>query len=59
MIELKIEDMACGHYASTIARTVKDVDAAGRCEVERKSKIVRIDSTQPAAEFVSAIQEAG
>ena len=59
MIELKVEDMTCGHCASTIARTVKDVDTASRCEVDLRSKTVRIDSAQPAADFVAAIQEAG
>ena len=59
MIELTVNDMTCGHCASTITRAVKDVDAAGQCEVDLGAKRVRITSTHPAQEFVEAIQEAG
>ena len=59
MIELTVNDMTCGHCASSITRAVKDVDAAGRCEVDLAAKKVRIDSAQPAEAFVEAIAEAG
>ena len=59
MIEFKVEDMTCGHCASTIARAVKDVDAAGRCEVDLAAKRVRIESARPAEDFRAAIEEAG
>lgn len=59
MIELSVKDMTCGHCASSITRAVKDVDAAGQCEVDLAARRVRISSTHPATEFVEAIQEAG
>jgi copper chaperone len=59
VIEITVNDMTCGHCASTIARAVKEVDAAGRCEVDLATKRVRITSTRPAREFVEAIEEAG
>ena len=59
MIELTVNDMTCGHCASTITRAVKDVDAAGGCEVDLAAKRVRISSTHPASEFVVAIRQAG
>ncbi len=59
MIELTVKDMTCGHCASSITRAVKDVDAAGKCDVDLAAKRVRISSTHPASEFVEAIQEAG
>ena len=59
MIELTVNDMTCGHCVSTITRTVKEVDAAGQCEVDLAAHRVRITSTQPASAFVAAIQEAG
>ncbi len=59
MIELKVPDMTCGHCASTITKAVKEVDAAGRIEIDLPGKTVRIDSALPAAEFVEAIAEAG
>jgi copper chaperone len=59
MIEFTVEDMTCGHCASTIARAVKDVDAAGRCEIDVAAKRVRIASDKPADDFKAAIEEAG
>lgn len=59
MIEFKVEDMTCGHCASSIAKAVKEVDAAGRCEVDLSAKRVKIESTHPMADFKAAIEEAG
>ena len=59
MIQLNVNDMTCGHCASTITRAVKDVDAASKCEVDLAAKRVRIESTHAAGEFVEAIKEAG
>lgn len=59
MIELSVNDMTCGHCASTITRAVKDVDAAGQVEIDLAAKRVRIASERPAEEFVAAIEEAG
>jgi copper chaperone len=59
VIELTVNDMTCGHCASTVARAVKSVDAGSACEVDLGAKRVRIASPQPAADFVEAIREAG
>ena len=59
MIEFTVNDMTCGHCASAIARAVKEIDAASRCEVDLAAKKVRIESAQPAREFKAAIEEAG
>lgn len=59
MIEFQVQDMTCGHCASTITRAVKEVDAAGRCEVDLAAKRVRIASDHPAEDFRAAIEEAG
>ncbi len=59
MIEFTVNDMTCGHCASTITRAVKDVDAAGRCEIDLSAKRVRIESSHPAEDFREAIEEAG
>ena len=34
MIEFTVNDMTCGHCASTITKAVKEVDAASRCEID-------------------------
>ena len=59
MIEFKVEDMTCGHCASSITKAVREVDAAGRCEVDLGAKRVRIESARPMAQFKAAIEEAG
>ena len=59
MIEFTVNDMTCGHCASSITRAVKDVDGASRCEVDLGAKKVRIESTRAADEFKAAIEEAG
>lgn len=59
MIEFAVHDMTCGHCASVITKTVRDTDAAARCEIDLASRKVRIASTEPAQAFVDAISEAG
>lgn len=59
MIDLTVNDMTCGHCASTIARAVKSVDPDGACEVDLPAKRVRISSERPAEGFIEAIREAG
>ena len=59
MIEFTVNDMTCGHCASTITRAVKEVDAAGRCDIDLSGKKVKIESRLPAASFKAAIEEAG
>jgi copper chaperone len=59
VIEFTVNDMTCGHCASTITRAVKEVDAASRCEIDLGARKVRIESAQPSAEFRAAIEEAG
>lgn len=59
MIELTVPDMSCNHCATTITRAVREVDAAGRVEVDLGAKRVRIETRRPAAEFIAAITEAG
>jgi copper chaperone len=59
MIELSVKDMSCSHCVATITRAVKEVDAAGRCDIDLEAKRVRIESAVPAAAFVSAIAKAG
>lgn len=59
MIEFNVNDMTCGHCASTITKAVKEVDAAARCEIDLGAKKVRIQSEREAEEFRAAIDEAG
>lgn len=59
MIELSLPDMTCGHCASTVAQTVKVVDAQAKVEVDLDAKLVKIDSNEEGAKFAEALTEAG
>jgi len=59
MIEFQVNDMTCGHCVSAITRAVKEVDAAGKVEVDLGGKRVRIESDHDASDFAEAIAEAG
>jgi copper chaperone len=59
MIELTLPDMTCGHCVATVTRTVQQVDAAARLEVDLPTHTVRIESAQPAQAFVAALDEEG
>ena len=59
MIEFTVNDMTCGHCASTITKAVKEVDAASRCEIDLAAHKVRIQSSLGADEFKAAIEGAG
>lgn len=59
MTTFTVNDMTCGHCASTISKAVRDVDAAAKVEFKMDQKQVVIDSALDADEFATAIKEAG
>ena len=59
MIEFKVEDMSCGHCASVITRTVRELDAQARVEIDLAGKTVRIESSEDRATLAQALDEAG
>ncbi len=59
MIELKVNDMTCGHCVKTITQTVASIDADARVQADLATKRVRIESSHSAAELSKALDEAG
>ena len=59
MTDFIVDDMTCGHCASTITRAVKEVDSGATVDIDLPGKRVRIGSGKPAADLLQAIQEAG
>ncbi len=59
MIELKVNDMTCGHCVKTISQTVASVDPAAKVETDLAAKRVGIESTHSAAELTKALASAG
>jgi copper chaperone len=54
MIHFQVDDMTCGHCASTITRTVQGLDAAAKVTVDLASHRVTVDSTQTSAQALQA-----
>ena len=59
MLEFHVEDMTCGHCASTITKAVKAVDANAVLNIDVRSHIVQIESATDAGKFDAAIRDAG
>ena len=59
MTDFIVNDMTCGHCASTITRAVREVDSGATVDIDLDRKLVRIGSGKPAADLLEAIQEAG
>lgn len=60
MLSYRIEDMTCGHCASTIARAVRAADAWAGLEIDLHAKLIHIRPGEAsAAELIEAISEAG
>ncbi len=59
MIEFTVQDMTCGHCVATITNAVKEVDPAGRCEIDLAAKRVKVESAFSAERIAAAISKAG
>ena len=59
MLELTVEGMSCGHCVGRVTKTVQDLDAGARVEIDLATKKVRIDSTADAGRITAAIDAAG
>ncbi len=59
MYELQVEGMSCGHCVSSVTKSVRDVDAAAKVEVDLTQQKVRVDSSASLDEIKSALEEAG
>jgi copper chaperone len=60
MIQFQVDDMTCGHCASTITQAVKAADAGAQVQIDLARHLVQVQpSKADAAKIGSAIQEAG
>jgi copper chaperone len=60
MLTYRVEDMTCGHCASTITKAVRSVDSGAKVDVDLAQHLVRIEPTGTAAnELLNVIAEAG
>lgn len=60
MFHFQVNDMTCGHCASTITKAVKSVDAGAKVSIDLETHRVSIEAVAAdAAELGEAITEAG
>ena len=59
MYELTVEGMSCGHCVGRVTKSVQEVDAAAKVEIDLPTKKVRIDSGADLERIAAAIDEAG
>ena len=59
MHQFKVQDMTCGHCATTIEKAVKSADPAARVDVDLSTHSVRIESAHAGDTLKRAISEAG
>jgi len=59
MIELKIDNMTCGHCVSTVTKTLKALDPQASVDVDLEAKRVRVETGQPLEALRKALDTAG
>jgi copper chaperone len=59
MVTFQVNDMTCGHCASTIAKAVAAVDKSARVEVDIPRKRVRVSGEASVTDLTEAIRDAG
>ena len=60
MLTYRVDDMTCGHCASTIAKAVRAIDAGAKVQVALSQHLVTVEPTEAnAAELAKAITAAG
>ncbi len=58
-MEFNIPDMSCGHCASVITKTVKQVDSDAQVSIDLASKKVTVQTTEDRETVAAALAEAG
>jgi copper chaperone CopZ len=59
MLELKVDDMTCGHCVGAVTKAVKELDPKATVSVDLGTKRVSVESVKPASEVMRAIEDAG
>ena len=58
-LEFILPDMTCQHCERTVTRTIQQVDASAKVEIDLPSHRVRVDTALPASAFTRALAEEG
>jgi copper chaperone len=59
MYQLEVGEMSCGHCAGAVTKSVLEVDANAKVEVDLVQKRVKVESSAELADIAAAIDAAG
>ena len=59
MLEFEVNDMTCGHCASTITKAVQQIDANAKLDIDLDTHRVRVNGAGDANAVETAIRDAG
>jgi copper chaperone len=59
MMKFTVNDMSCGHCVSAITQAVKAVDPNAQVQIKMDTRMVEVESAEPAAGFMAAMSAAG
>jgi copper chaperone len=59
MTTLSVPDMSCGHCKAVVETALAAVPDAGTVEVDLAARIARVSGPAPAAELLTALDQAG
>jgi copper chaperone len=59
MYELQVEGMTCNHCVAAVTRSVKEVDANAKVDVDLAKQKVRVDSDADIDAVKTAVSDAG
>jgi copper chaperone len=59
MYELQVEGMTCNHCVAAVTKSVKEIDANAKVDVDLATQKVCVDSTAKVEDIKSAVAEAG
>jgi copper chaperone len=59
MLTFAVNDMTCGHCASTITKALQALDKGARVQVDLNAHRVQVESSANAADLAAAIKAAG
>jgi copper chaperone len=59
MLELTVQDMTCGHCASTVTKAVKSIAPDAAVDIDLEHHVVKVSGAADAQAIEEAIREAG
>jgi copper chaperone len=59
MYELQVEGMTCNHCVAAVTKSVKEIDAGAKVNIDLATHKVCIDSSANVDDIKSAIEESG